>query len=425
MGNEFSQTLKIPELIQDNLLSFLSVCDVTKLMEADNRLKDQISGNRPFWIQQAKRLYECDPTLYSLFKDPYVYDDQLVYHVIRAGEHYADTKEAILKGPPDEFSIPMPDLIHHLAVDEFEDVIAVVMTTEIRIFSIQRFGDPPLRTFPTDRINEIIIQGNMIITRPPCNAEAHHADIRNWKVDIRTASLGPALVKPRDYPLKKSRKFLLAYDKKAHAAVAYPFLEDGFISKPTLFHYPRNTKMIDYAMKDGDILAIISDHNSHCFFRYSIAKGVTIKSFLVATPAHFHVPTIAFPFVLVTQSPLPSRPPRVYMDDVVFDVRVHIYGARIHIPGADWRALVESRFIGDKMIQVPSIGQFCFIRDRTSLDVLVIYVGSYDAPFRYIDVAARSNGMPEVVSAGLSYFFSRGMQLVRRRFSGDFNIVMK
>ena len=402
---------------QDAILSFLNLDDVLQLMRTNQEIRSTIIANRLFWTRHALRLYEMDPIIFVQFQNPALYTDDALYEqVVKANARRKTIMRSMFAQSTEEDIVYMDGSICALAVDEKEGVVAVSLDDEVQIHSLLRFGDPPLQIIKTIKIDEIIVHGGTLICRPPRDRDFFHADVINWKTEDHFPSLCPELDKTAQFPLKASEKFLLAYDVSRNLAMAYPFSNDGSVQIPIFFQFPDGSRLVDYAMKDEKILAILTDQCSHCFIEHDVLSGKTTKSFLVAAPAQLHSPSIAFPFIFVTQAPLPKKPV-VYMDDIIQEIPLCIYGTRILIPGGDIRPWVEGRVFGDVNVPIPNAkSQFYFIRDKFSYDIYVVYVGSIFAQFRRVDTASYCEPIA-IASVGLSYVFARGPQLVFRRFS--------
>ena len=65
------QISKIPELVQDEILNYLTITDATTLIEVGGDAATAVKHNRQFWLKKAKQLQFLDPiTFRSLDRAP-------------------------------------------------------------------------------------------------------------------------------------------------------------------------------------------------------------------------------------------------------------------------------------------------------------------------------------------------------------------
>ena len=422
MGNLLA---KLPVLVQDNILAHLSVRDAENLMSVDAAARYCVSQNRGFWVQKAMWLHNKDPTLFRRLASHHLFNGPtLKNHIFNADLTFTEIQDNLESGRSYDTYFKMKEKILHLAVDESASLVALHFRDQLtQIHSLTRFGDPPLCSFSSPSIKSMVLHGNFLFHRKPEAPGYFHTDVTDWKNQRSAASLGPNYAAAGDFPLKSSDEFLLAYDCLRHEALLFSHLDDVFDEDPYTLEYPTDSRLQDQATKGLSLYAILQKFDRYVFTEFIITTGQMMREFLIATPVSFLRPSIAYPFILITQSPCP--PSRLCHSRTDLRIRhpFYIYSARIVIPGGDTSVRSDGQVVSDTAIQcVSSRAQYLFIPDDDRMKVVPIG----DSGATFFDVSSVDHTYKEncIASFGLSYIYAQGPGLTIRRFYKKREIVL-
>ena len=427
MGNSLG---KIPWLVLDIILDLLHLEDAKNLMVCDNRLRDMISANRPFWERHAMRLYEIDPALFMRLKSHHLFDqDALVQLVSAAHSTYLATVGNILAANSEDTEHAMGRKIVTLAIDEEACLLAIHLDGNlVQIHSLLRLGDPPLRSVRLGAIHHMILHGNILFYRHTHCPATYHTDVYNWKIGLEMASLTPGSDDIGAFRLKFSNRFLIAYDWPNHCSLAYQLDDVGYRLHPIRVPLPAAIRLRDHATRGNLLLVLLEvDPSMHVYHEIDILKNQVIRVLFVASPIFLYAPKIAYPYILVTQANCRSQA-HLGLDSHARSP-FYVYGPRIFIPGSNGLVLGADPIHSSGGIKGVSFrGQFVFIANGNNDHTKIIFVGDPSVPFQPTDYAQHvyRNGpcAPGIVSFGLSVIFARGSVLVFRRYFENGDVFM-
>ena len=406
MGNLLA---KLPAFAQDNVLEHLSVKDAENLMAVDAAARYCVTTNRGFWARKAMWYYDKDPALFKRLGSHHLFDGPtLKKHVCKANLTLGEIEETRESGHSYDEYFSMKERILHLAVDEMASRIAVHFrdqTTEIH--SLIRMGAPPLCRFSSPPITSMILHGNFLFKREPERPASFHVDAVDWMRCRSAPSLEPSDGAAGAFPLKSSDQFLLAYDGSQHEALLFTLRDDSYDEDPFYLEYPKDSRLEDQATRGSSLYVILQRFDRYVFFEYVVTTGQKIREFLVATPATFLKPSIAYPFILITQSPCP--PARLANSRIDLRIRrpFYIYSARIVIPGGDTSVRSDGQVVADTPVRcVSSRAQYLFIPDEDRMKVVPL--DNPEAAFYDVDSIGHAYKQNLAASYGLSYVFAQG-----------------
>ena len=410
MANSGNPIAVLPELVHDEILSYMTVREAINLMDSDEAVRERIENNRTFWLKRARKYSEIDPRVFHSLDDVESLSNRdLVHEVCQAEEVYCEALQNIETNHSEDDILHLTHAAETLAFDPQTHNLAVLLTNgNIEIFSTSRFGDPPLKTiYNMIHFDEILIHGDVLFLRPPINCDQFHTDVLQWRMDIPMASLSPSYHQMQRV-LKRSDSYLLAPCLVANTILVYSLCPLGYNVNHMCIHVARRGRIVDCAAYDSHALVILKTQDRFIFLEFDIESGgQLLKEFLVADPATFISPSIAFPWVLVSQNALGVPYPNS-----------SIYGARRPIPGNRHPILDESFIIAtDRLADPLTSSQFLFLSNVETNDVRVVYIGEDSTIFQQLDVIQTVNDTAVVISTGLAYVFARGSTLVRRRYS--------
>ena len=410
MGNSFG---RIPFLVQETVLSFLTVQEAKQLMHTSRAIRRMVAANRAFWAARALRLYDIDSALFLRLKDPLRFNQEtLVKHVCAAHDMLLDIQANIRLRAQNgrDSSLYVRGRVNCVSVDERACLIAVAVEDfKVRVYSLLRFGDPPLRVIDYTNVDQLILHGNILFTRPAQNSLEFFLDSYNWKMNLEMASLAPTHSAMQKFYVKKSEQYLVAYNHFQHATKAYPLVENGFSQSAVKIQFAPHSVLQDFLVRGGDLLAIFVIACVSTFQQYRIATGELIKEFLVAYPADFHSPRLAYPYVLVTQKP-PSTTP-IYLDDYFL-----VFGTCMDLNRPNSIPENRGRIIASgKINDTSSNSQFLALVDYRDQRNKIVYLDRHDYLLRVIESVECSPSYC-FASFGLSYIFARGSVIFLRRF---------
>ena len=433
MGNLISH---IPELAIDRILFYLRVEDAKFLMSTCRLFEQKIQQNRPFWLAKAIYIYNKDPTVFMRLKDPKFFQHEaLVGHVCKADSILNDILENIYTADSNEVQLGLEDKVECMSIDERAGLIVVHLHNyKTMIYSLLRFGDPPLRVIDTAIVDELVIHGDILFLRHSQDPLLYHADVYNWRINLPMASLAPRR-NATALMMKKSNRFLGTYDANDHCMCLYPLVENGYDKNPLKISFPEDAHLFDYSVRDRTLLAIFARSNEYIFMKFCIETRGVIQEFLVASPLRGHDPKIAFPHIMVTRV---TRSTEGLDIPPVFNGPFYVHGARMRILGETRNGfmgprdiIMQGQIVADGIINDQSgDAQFLFIDNGLNECVRVVYIGDPDCVFREADIAPEVHRSAPyesclIASFGLSFVFVGDGELVLRRFYQPTEIIMQ
>ena len=309
MGN--SPSYVIPDVIvHGKILSYVTVDDAKSLMQTCKTWYDEIVANRPFWLEKGRQLYKKDPSHFQRLRDPSFFDNlALVKHVCAANAEFIAIRAQIFSGrsAATECIIqPFGQQIQCISADPVSSLLVIAFANKIEIYSLLSFGDPPLRVIPTE-VNEyrqIIIHGDFLYIRPPTDLSIFHFDVHDWENSMPLIAVPPRYALAKKRPMRMSDQFLVAFDGGADRILAYPITRDRFFPNPIQIAYDDGNAerclLYDYNVNGAQLLVIVERDYVYFFCeRYDAHTGQMLQRILVAFPAVFHEPRLAYPHILI------------------------------------------------------------------------------------------------------------------------------
>ena len=415
------QMSKIPALVQEKITAFLSVEDMRTLMHVCKDIHDHIVSQRQFWVMSARHFYGKDPMLFARLRDPELFETHvLIEHICSAHTIFMETQENILENKYRDEVIEISNGsyggIISMAVDDKAAIVAVFSNYRLRIYSLLRFGDPPIGFSRHNLVSSMVLHGNIVFIRPARRFRQHHTDVFNWKIGSSLTSLTPAAADAIGLDLKKSEQFLVAYNKAEHAALAYPLVENGYEVNPFSVPFEADMLLEDLCVCKNYILALFEKEKKLIFRQYLITSSEVAREFSDTHPISVGGPRFGFPYIFVTQTPNSAVSNGNEVRELWNNGPHTTYAASVRIPGPDITVGIEGGAIHGSVFSGPMIGgSFAFFIDTYGDETEVIYIGNHSDVIRQIR-SLECDASWNIAPVGLSYVFTQESRIVLRRF---------
>lgn len=404
MGNHISRA---PVLIQDNIMSFLSVQDAKNLMMVDENSNAMAAESRGFWLRKAKILHYTDPAAFSRLNEAEDFEtEQLLQYVIRSDNMFQEALQNIRTGASEEMTINFEDKIHKIAVDVVSGTIALQMNYfDTHIYSLLRFGDPPLKSlYSTPGIEEMILHGSILFFRPSRHPQQFHTDAMEWHEEVYRTSLGPPVDLDDYLPLKNSEEILLSANSATSQIQAYRLFSSGYDPAAVVVHIPNGEKLVDYAAKEDRIIAITKRQRFFKVVTIDSNNGNVLQRFLLRHRTSAYDPRIAYPYILLAKK--------------TFDLDIqYTISSSVYIPHAMPDERQQAEFMSGPLIHVPTTrGRFAFFERTYENDSRVVPLDSLTSDL-ISEIALPTGGSYNILSYGLAFIYIENRRcLVYKRF---------
>ena len=328
------QVSRIPELVQNEILNYLSITDAVALIGVGGDAATAVKHNRQFWQKKAKQLHFLDPvTFRSLDSAP-----ALRIHEIRRMVLDADRmlKRARLRLDARQDAETRKDVgseITFIAVDEKLGNVAVqLFNNTTQIYSLERFDDPPTILQNPHTITEIALHSELLFFRPPVDRKHHHTDVVRWPIrdnhpqipQPRTAHLGPSfgdieILRPfaplpgdghiRFYPdeklvnpvyrMRKSTNMLLVHDPIGNSLLTYLLASEWFNPSAIKYRLSVDEKLHDHAARENLVILVIEIGGQFFYRSYDPIAHEVRRQFRFGSNIANTRPHIVFPFIFM------------------------------------------------------------------------------------------------------------------------------
>ena len=262
--------------------------------------------------------------------------------------------------------------------------------------------------------------------RPPVDQSSHHFDVYDWESYMPLLAVPPRYALAKVRPLKKSDEFLVAFDSGADRLLAYPIARDRFSPNPIRIAYDDGTAerclLYDYNINDAQLLLIVERDYVYFFCeRYDVHTGLMLQRILVAFPAVFHEPRLAYPHILIAQMPATSSPfvdesHRIFGLNLVLDDPLRVNN-RPEIPRQFGWIPAHMPLLG------PSVGNFLALVDFGIQRTHFVYTG--DFRFRLTEHVKEPISPFCFAPFGLSFLYAHGNDVTLVRFFEGGEIVSR
>lgn len=275
---------------------------------------------------------------------------------------------------------------------------------QLHVYSLLRFGDPPLKIITSPYIDNMVLHGNLIFIRPPYDG-AFHTDVINWKDEVGPPSLKPSFKNSNRHSLRKSATMLLSVDSYTREILAYTFSKDAWDS-PMKQGYGRREHLVDYAANHDLIIGIFRKRDKRLIYRsFNPFKQEIIRTFVLPPSGNGTEAQLIYPYVIF-QGRFFSN----HREKYEFRSCASLYTQTQH------PRMREHAVFGHYAIKVTPSSQspFFFIESYESIECLVYHMDRL-ASFRV--VADGITDSYDIAPMGLSFLFVRDRrEVVFRRF---------
>ena len=450
------QVSKIPKLVQDKILDYISVTDAVALSRCGYGPDIAVRHNSHFWLKKAKKLHFLDPiTFAALDSAPILRLHELRRAVIDADQLLQSAYRRLDARQDFESRKNLESEIILIAVDERVGNIAVqLFNKKTLIYSLQHFDEPPTVIENPHAITDIAIHGDYLFFRPPVDRKFHHTDAMRWTTRDncpllsrpRNVHLGPSfgdievlrpfppspggsllcfypdekVVNPM-YRMRKSSNMLLVHDPIGNELHSYLLASDFFNPSAIRYRLDIHEKLRDHAARENIVLMIVEVDGQFLYRSYNPVAHQVVRQFRVASNIANKQPSINFPYIFI------------YQVDPVFEVPVgelmnlpcgyrpgRIRHKAFYIPAQCPN--VDLRFsVGPSPPRfVPSTRNFfLFFAEQHQWNVEILRADEISrsseavSPDPYFDFT----DSPVFASLGLSIFYARNNTLVYKRFA--------
>ena len=417
MGNSMT---KIDVPIQDTIGQYLMVQDAKALMQTCKLAHRYVFLNRPYWVTKARQLHALDPAVFPQLKDVEKYDQaQLVKLVCDGNKQCDEIRQQIFKGEwVTRMTVPIKDDgVQCITVDVKRSLLGIALKREIQIRSLNNLSDPPLCTISTEikGYTQIVLHGNLLLSRPPKSKKYNHADVVNWAANFPLESL-PGENYCHCRPLIKSDGRVATYNIRTNEIKIYSLGVDDYKKRPTIISYKgthARTWVYDYQFRGPSILVLLHQLGGYYFEQRDIGQNRVLLRFLVASPTCYHEPKIAHPHVLLIQTPEAA-----HWDD---ETKYRVYGRNQFIeapkPGDDDAVLPQflGHFAASAMLRSNNDDAlFLALVHPGSVRTNFFFIGGKQfRPCNYVDKVIPSGCFEP---CGLSMIYSDGSNITHTRF---------
>ena len=328
---------KIPELVQDRILNYLSVTDAVTLSHVDDDIDTMVKMNRQFWLRKAKFLHFLDPfTFQFLDHAPCLRLHEIRREVVKADNMLQRARQRLDERQDIETQKNVGSEITFIAVDEKLCNVAVQLFSNItHIYSLDRFDDPPTIVQNPHAISEIMINGEYLFFRPPINHARHHTDAIRWTPRDNypqlsrpiTEHLGPSfgdieilrplaplpgkcypsfhsgkkMVNP-DYQMRKSTQMLLVHDPIGNSLLSYLLTTLSFNPSAIKYRLEPDEKLRDHAAREYLVIMVIEIQGCLIYRSYNPVAHEVIREFRLTPNVTNKRPYIVFPYILLYET---------------------------------------------------------------------------------------------------------------------------